>query len=170
MKLGIAALMVFLAGPAVAQHHQHGQSPYGGLHQRTVKALSDQQISDLRAGRGMGLALPAELNGYPGPLHVIELANRLQLTPEQRVHVQQLYEEMKAEAISVGEKLIAREAALDRLFAERVVSPASLAALTAQIGEIQGHLRGVHLKYHLTMAELLTADQRQRYGALRGYR
>jgi DNA invertase Pin-like site-specific DNA recombinase len=28
----------------------------------------------------MGLALAAELNGYPGPLHVLEMADRLQLT------------------------------------------------------------------------------------------
>jgi Spy/CpxP family protein refolding chaperone len=170
MKPWIAALMIVLAGPAVAQHHQHGQPPYAGLEHRTVKALSDQQISDLRAGRGMGLALPAELNGYPGPLHVIELADRLQLTSAQRAQVQRLYEAMKAEAISVGEKLITHEAALDRLFAERIVSPRSLAQLTAQIGETQGQLRAVHLKYHLTTAELLTADQRQRYAQLRGYR
>ncbi len=98
MKPWIVALIVALAGPAVAQHHQHGQQPYASLQQRTVKALSDQQMSDLRAGRGMGLALAAELNGYPGPLHVIELADRLQLTSDQRVQVQRLYEAMKAEA------------------------------------------------------------------------
>jgi hypothetical protein len=39
----------------------------GGMQSRPIKALSDQQVSDLRAGRGMGLALAAELNGYPGP-------------------------------------------------------------------------------------------------------
>ena len=49
-----------------------------------MKSLSDQQLSDLRAGRGMGMALPAELNGYPGPVHVLELADALGLTPEQR--------------------------------------------------------------------------------------
>ena len=48
-----------------------GQSPYAGMQARPVKALSDQQIADLKAGRGMGLALPAELNGYPGPSHVL---------------------------------------------------------------------------------------------------
>ena len=67
MKIAIAALlMMALAGPSVAQH-QHHQAPYAGLQQRAVKALNDQQISDLRAGRGMGLALAGELNGYPGP-------------------------------------------------------------------------------------------------------
>jgi hypothetical protein len=37
------------------------------LEQRDIKTLSNQQIADLRAGRGMGLALAAELNGYAGP-------------------------------------------------------------------------------------------------------
>ena len=170
MKIAIAALAVLLAGPAVAQQHQHGQSPYAGLHQREVKALSEQQISDLRAGRGMGLALAAELNGYPGPMHAIELAERLQLSAAQRQQLQAQYEAMKAEAISVGEKLIAREAALDRHFAEHNISFDRLASLTAQIGETQGELRAVHLKYHLTTAEVLTADQRRQYAELRGYR
>lgn len=57
---------------------------------RLVKALSDQQIADLRAGRGIGMALPAELNGYPGPLHVLELADALGLTPEQRGRMRSL--------------------------------------------------------------------------------
>ena len=50
------------------------------------------------------------------------------------------------------------------------MTPEALAALTAQIGDAQGKLRAVHLKYHLTTADLLTADQRRRYAELRGYR
>ena len=76
------------------------------MHQREVKALSDQQISDLRAGRGMGLALAAELNGYPGRCTPSNLAEQLQLSAAQRQQLQAQYEAMKAEAISVGEKLI----------------------------------------------------------------
>ena len=170
MKVGIAALvMMAWAGPACAQHQNH-QAPYAGFQQREVKALSEQQISDLRAGRGMGLALPGEMNGYPGPLHVLELADQLQLSAAQRQRVQQLFEAMKAEAIPVGETLIQQESALDRQFAEQKISPDVLTQLTAQIGETQGRLRAVHLKYHLTTAELLTAHQRHRYAELRGYR
>jgi hypothetical protein len=169
MKFWMAALLILLAGPGVAQQHQHGHSPYAGLQQRDVKALSDQQLGDLQAGRGMGLALAAELNGYPGPLHVMELADRLQLSSDQAQRVRGLYEAMKSEAIAVGEKLIAAELELDRQFAERKITPAVLASLAAQIGERQGELRAVHLKYHLTTAELLTPDQKRRYGELRGY-
>lgn len=168
MKLGIAAaLIVALGGVAVAQH-QH--TPYAGLHQRAVKALSDQQIADLRAGRGMGYALAAELNGYPGPLHVLELADKLELNADTRARMRGLFDAMKAEAVPLGETLIAREAALDRAFAERSISPATLSALTAQIGETQAELRAVHLKYHLTTADLLSPQQRHRYAELRGYR
>ena len=69
---------------------------------RPIKALSDQQVADLKAGRGMGLALAAELNGYPGPAHVLELSDKLGLTVEQRARVQQLFESMKQEALPLA--------------------------------------------------------------------
>jgi hypothetical protein len=171
MRVLAAAVIVLLAGSAAAQEHQHrhGQ-PYGGMQARSVKALSDQQIADLRAGRGMGLALAAELNGYPGPLHVLELADRLGLSPDQRRQVQGLYDAMKAEAIATGERLIDAETALDRAFKDRTITAERLAHLSAVIGSQQGLLRALHLKYHLTTAELLTADQSRRYAELRGYR
>jgi Spy/CpxP family protein refolding chaperone len=169
MRLVAAALLILVASTAVAQHH-HGQAPYAGMHQRAIKALSEQQISDLRAGRGMGLALAAELNGYPGPLHVLELADRLQLSGDQAQRVQSLYTAMKGEAVAAGEKLIAAEQELDRQFAEKEITPSRLVSLTSQIGERQGDLRAIHLKYHLTTADVLTPDQRQRYRELRGYR
>jgi Spy/CpxP family protein refolding chaperone len=143
--------------------------PYAGLDQREVKALSEQQIGDLRAGRGMGLALPAELNGYPGPSHVLENADALALSPEQRARTRALFEAMKAEAIPVGERLIEQETTLDRLFANREINLAALSAVTAEIGVTQGRLRQAHLKYHLAMIDVLTADQIARYRELRGY-
>jgi len=164
-----AAAIVALGGFAFAQHQHGGGAPYASLHVRTIKALSDQQVSDLRAGRGMGFALAAELNGYPGPLHVIELADQLQLSAELQRRMHELSDAMKAEAVPAGETLIEREAALDRAFADRTISPETLAALTAEIGEAQGWLRAIHLKYHLTTAALLTPDQRARYAVLRGY-
>jgi hypothetical protein len=172
MRVFAAAVMVLFAGVAMAQHHQHedGPSPYAGMQTRPVKALSDQQVADIRAGRGMGMALAAELNGYPGPLHVLELADRLGLSNEQRQRVQGHYDAMKAEAIGVGEKLIDRETALDQAFKDRSINAERLTELSAAIGKTQGELRTVHLKYHLTTAELLSPDQSRRYAELRGYR
>ena len=156
-------VLTFSVAPASAQ------SPYSVLQQRPIKALSEQRIADLRAGRGMGLALAAELNGYPGPLHVLELAEKLSLTAEQRGRVEALFDAMKAEAVPLGERLIAQEAELDRQFAEKTVTPASLQAATAAIGETEAALRNAHLRYHLSTLEILLPEQVRRYAALRGY-
>ena len=161
--LTIAAI-VCAASVAMAQHQ-----PYAGMQQRPVKALSEQQITELRAGRGMGLALAAELNGYPGPMHVLEHADALGLTPEQRRRTQALYEGMKAEAVAFGERLIAQESALDRAFAARTITPQALAEATAAIGATQGALRAAHLRHHLAQVEVLTPEQLRRYAELRGY-
>ena len=169
MRLVVAAVLLSFAGPALAQHH-HEHSAYAGLDARDIKALSEQRLADLQAGRGMGLALSAELNGYPGPLHVLELAEGLQLSPDQKHRIHNLYEAMKSEAIAAGAKLIAAERALDRLFAAGSITPGSLASLTQEIGARQGELRAVHLPYHLTTAAVLTPEQRRRYAELRGYR
>jgi Spy/CpxP family protein refolding chaperone len=166
MRFTLAALILLAsAGMASAQTHQ----PYAGMQQRSVKALSEQQVADLRAGRGMGLALPAELNGYPGPMHVLEHADALDLTPQQRERTRALIEAMRAEAIPVGERLIEQETKLDRLFASREITPATLSAATADIGATQGALREAHLKYHLAMMGVLTPEQVAEYRRLRGY-
>lgn len=156
---------ILLTMPCFAQSH----SPYAGLEKRAIKALSDQQISELRAGLGMSLALAAELNGYPGPRHTIELASELGLTPDQRSRVETLFVSMKAESIAIGEKLIAQEAGLDAQFATKAITPASLAGSVEAIGRTQASLRALHLNYHLLTLQVLTPAQAQRYAELRGY-
>jgi hypothetical protein len=145
------------------------QTPYAGMQTRPIKALSEQQVADLGAGRGMGLALAAELNGYPGPSHVLELADKLELSADQRASIKTLFESMKAEAVPLGSKLIEQESDLDKQFASHTVTPESLKASTAAAAATQGELRNTHLKYHLSTVALLSADQMQRYAALRGY-
>ena len=177
----LVALLVASASftPASAQHHGHhgsqgpqhaaGASPYADFEKRPIKALSEQQIADLRAGRGMGLALAAELNGYPGPLHVIELADSLRLTPEQRARMEALHTSMRSETAVLGERLIQKEAHLDRLFASRTVTRASLSAATSTIGATQAALREAHLRFHLATVEVLTPEQVTGYNEARGY-
>jgi Spy/CpxP family protein refolding chaperone len=180
--LALLAGLSGAAGPAAAQHahHRHGSaatagageqqtSPYAGMQERRITSLSDEQIADLKAGHGMGLSLPAELNGYPGPRHVLDLAEQLELTPDQRAGAAALFEAMRNEAVPAGERLIAREAALDRLFADRSARPDTVAAAVSAIAEAQATVRLTHLKYHIAMAEMLSAAQRARYAALRGY-
>jgi len=143
--------------------------PYAGLQTRPIKALSDEQIADLKTGRGMGLALPAELNGYPGPTHVIELAEALHLSEAQRAKMKQLFEAMKAETVPLGQKLIAQETDLDKQFRDRTVTETSLAGATRAIGATQAALRTAHLKYHLATLDVLTPTQVKQYAELRGY-
>jgi hypothetical protein len=68
----------------------------------------------------MGLALAAELNGHPGPMHVLELGDSLDLSDQQRAKMQELFTSMRAEAIPLGERLIAQQADLDKEFAKTI--------------------------------------------------
>jgi hypothetical protein len=166
-RLAVLAVVVFLLAPLLAA--AQAQQPYAGWETRPIKALSDEQVADLRAGRGMGLALAAELNGYPGPSHVLELAQRLKLSDAQRAKVQSLFDAMKAETIPLGQKLIAQEADLDRQFANKTITDAALAASVQAIAGTQAALRTAHLRYHLTTLEMLTPAQIEQYAELRGY-
>jgi hypothetical protein len=164
MRRWISAALLLTSAAAA-----NAQTPYAGMQTRPIKALSEQQMADLGAGRGMGLALTAELNGYPGPSHVLELADKLSLSADQRAGVQRLFDAMKAEAVPLGARLIEQEADLDRQFAGHTVTPESLKASTAAVAATQGVLRETHLKYHLSTVALLSPGQMQRYAELRGY-
>lgn len=178
LSLAVLALSAAtVVPPAVAQHSgghgQHmghgAQTPYAGMQEREIKALSKQQMTDLRQGKGMSLALPAELNGYPGPAHVLELAGPLALTPAQRTKIQELFNEMQQKAKSLGEDVIAAERELDALFKEKRATPELLTAATTKAANAQGQLRRAHLQYHLAMIDLLSPEQVAKYGKLRGY-
>lgn len=163
IRATIVTILILTASTASAQ------TPYAGMQTRSIKSLSEQQVPDLGAGRGMGLALAAELNGYPGPSHVLELAGKLELSAEQRAKIEGLFSAMKAEAVPLGAKLIEQEANLNKQFASRTITPESLKALTAEVAVTQGQLRETHLKYHLSTAAVLDHSQMQRYAELRGY-
>lgn len=162
-------LLLALAASLLAVPLLAADMPYAGQQARTVKALSDEDIAALRNGEGMGMAKAAELNGYPGPKHVLDFAQQLQLTDLQRHDVQAIFDRMSTAAKPLGGELIAQEQALDRLFAKGDITPDRLAAATAAIGELRGRLRAVHLSAHLETRALLNPDQVARYQQLRGY-
>jgi hypothetical protein len=163
------SLLAALASICLTASAGGAQQPYAGLEARPIKALSEQQIADLKAGRGMGLALAAELNGYPGPIHLLELSDKVGLSDQQRAQIASLFEAMKAEAVPLGEKLLALETDLDAQFRNRTITAESLKGVTATIGEVQAALRNTHLKYHLSTVALLAPAQIKHYEALRGY-
>src|SRR3954468_6372728 len=157
MNRSLIAAALMLAATAA-----NAQTPYAGMQTRSIKALSEQQVADLGAGRGMGLALAAELNGYPGPSHVLELANKIGLSDVQLNSVRGMFESMKNETIPIGERLIEQEAALDSLFAEHAITAEKVSAATAEIGATQAQLRAAHLNYHLMTVAMLEPSQIQK--------
>jgi Spy/CpxP family protein refolding chaperone len=166
--LAVLALTAAATGPARAQH-DHPASPYAAHADREIKALSPEEIEGLLSGAGMGLAMAAELNGYPGPRHVLELAGELELSEEQQAAVQASFDAMSAEARALGERIVALERALDAAFAERTVTEESLAATLDEIAAARSRLRFAHLKAHLETTRLLTDHQLMLYRHARGY-
>jgi Spy/CpxP family protein refolding chaperone len=154
---------------AFAGAAQAASSPYAGEEHRSIKALSPEDIDALLAGDGMGYAKAAELNGYPGPAHVLDMADELQLTPEQTAATKAIEASMRTEAKSLGATLVAAERKLDALFAAKRIDERLLTSSLEEIGRLQARLRQSHLRAHLAQAKLLSAVQTERYFALRGY-
>jgi Spy/CpxP family protein refolding chaperone len=166
-------------GSAMAQHNGHHAtaqpstslqaSPYAGQQERAIKSLSAQDTQDWLDGKGMSLAKAAELNGYPGPMHTLELAAPLQLSDAQRDASKQLMMTHKDEVRRLGADLVQAERALDQAFVKRSIDQASLKAMTQRIGELQAAIRESHLRTHLLQTAILTSKQVAQYNTLRGY-
>jgi hypothetical protein len=144
-------------------------SPYAGQDLRDIKALAPHEVADYVAGKGMGFAKAAELNGYPGPAHVLELAAELQLSDEQQARTRGVFERMQARAVALGRQLVDEERRLDELFARRAITVEALRASLQRIGALQAEIRATHLQAHLEQTALLSPHQVSRYAALRGY-
>lgn len=144
-------------------------SPYASSKDRAIKALSDDDIRDLRQGKGTGLALAAELNSYPGPKHVLELTDRLKLTTEQVAQVRAVHDRMQKAAAGLGSEIIDLEQRLDRAFASRSIDSDLLEELTSAIALRHGKLRFVHLDAHIATRSAMTPQQINAYEEARGY-
>lgn len=165
----VAAIALGLAVTAAPQEGHAHHSAYADQEASGIAGLTAREMAQLLAGEGMGLARPAELNGYPGPLHVLEAADELALSPEQRRRTQEIFDAMHEAAVRLGGEIVERERTLSRRFEHGHIDDAALARLTAEIGALQGELRQVHLRAHLRMKELLSDEQVAAYDALRGY-
>ncbi|THK37305.1 periplasmic heavy metal sensor [Ensifer sp. MPMI2T] len=169
-SLILAFLVVVLPVPAAAEGEHAHISPYAGKHQREIKSLSAEDIAELRAGGGWGLAKPAELNGVPGPSHVLKMKRELALTADQEKSVQRIFEAMRNAAVAEGKNLLAGEAALDTAFRDGSIDQDHLRTLLRRIEASRANLRYVHLAAHLQMVRVLNENQIKRYNELRGYR
>lgn len=171
MKANALLLSLSLCLPlsTLAQHSHGGQTPYAGMQNRAIKSLSDNDLHELRRGGGWGLALAAELNGMPGPAHLLELKDKIPLAPDQVAKSQALLDEMRKAAIPTGERLIAAEKALEAAFAAGKVDETSLRRLLADAESARTELRFIHLSQHDKTVQFLKPEQIKRYNILRGY-
>ncbi len=179
LRISLAAtLMLAAAGPVSAQEqpghgamqdHSGAASPYAGNLERPVKALSAERTDGLLTGKGIGYALAAELNSYPGPRHALDMVDELGLSEDQRGKIQALFDGMQARAIALGKEIVVAERDLDAKFKTREIDRDSLQALTGGIAGLEGELRFVHLATHLEMRAILSHHQVVLYDRMRGY-
>jgi len=157
--VGLAGLT---AGTTVtrAQHAHGGAGAQGHQVAQTCASEFEKVVGE---GRGFGLAFAADQNGYPGPMHVLELKDRLKLTADQEAKARELMHTMFTESRPKGARLLEAEARLRRLFAERVADEAAVRAAVAEVERARTEVRLVHLLTHLTTRDLLTEDQRRIY-------
>ncbi|HEY1268692.1 MAG TPA: Spy/CpxP family protein refolding chaperone [Candidatus Binatia bacterium] len=166
MKYFFCVMFCLVTVSAMAQQKP---SPYAGQETRDIKALSDEDIRAYQNGLGMALAKAGELNHYPGPLHVLELAGPLKLSDAQKRRTEEIRQVMLNETIPVGTRIIEKERELDQLFASGSIDNAKLDSTLADIGRLQGELRAAHLRAHLEQKKILTPEQVANYDELRGY-
>ncbi len=160
---GIVSFLILLAPVWVSA------SDYAGQESRTIKSLSKQDIEDIEKGRGWGLAKPAELNGLPGPVHLLELRDALSLSDSQIEEIESLYHAMNLEAREVGARYIEQERAIEHLLTQPQVSENTLTKAVQFAAETYAELRLTHLKAHLATPAVLTDEQIAHYQVLRGY-
>lgn len=162
--ISATALIAILVG-ANAQ-----KSDYLGQESRQIKALSADDIAGYLEGRGMGLAKAAELNGYPGPMHVLQMKDALVISKSQEVKLIAIFDKMKRETQALGKEIVATEAQLEKEFRSNKANPTSIEDLTSMIGAIHAKIRASHLNAHIATKPLLTPTQLKRYDHFRGYK
>ncbi|MFK7866057.1 MAG: Spy/CpxP family protein refolding chaperone [Alphaproteobacteria bacterium] len=145
------------------------RSHYIDQQDRPIKSLSAEDIEELKRGGGWGLAKAAELNGVPGPAHVLEMQQEIALTQDQIAQIQHIYEQMRLKAIDKGEEMIALERALEDHFKQKTITDSILQALLGEIAATRSELRYIHLSTHLLMPDILSTAQIAHYNQIRGY-
>jgi Spy/CpxP family protein refolding chaperone len=148
---------------AAAQHGGHASQAPGAEPHRRMQATLDEIDRVVAQGLGAGMAFAADQNGYPGPLHVLELKDRLRLTPEQEARVTALQTAMFTESRPKSARLLEAEARLRGLFAEGAADEGRVRTAVAEVERARSEVRLVHLLTHLRTRAVLTDDQRRFY-------
>ena len=168
ISLVLYALLLSFSTQAGDVDSSH-MSIYSGQENRTIKSLSADDIAELKRGDGWGQAKAAELNGVPGPKHLLQMKNEIGLDETQYSSINEVYHQMKSQAVLQGERLIALEQHLGSGFRNRTITDVMLRKTLNGIAETKSELRYVHLAAHLRMLEVLSEEQIRTYNELRGY-
>jgi len=169
MKSKLTVTLLFVLSVSVPAFGGNYESKYIGEEHRKIKSLSPDDIKELKNGGGWGLAKAAELNGVPGPAHILEMESKINLTSDQRKKIQAIYNQMKTEAGALGKQLIHLEENLNAHFSNRTINQALLEKTVQDITSVRAKLRIVHLSTHLQTPNILTSEQISLYNKLRGY-
>lgn len=168
-RLLTAILIVTLAWPAQAASQHTHMSQYAGQETRDIKSLSAEDLAELKRGGGWGLAKAAELNGYPGPAHVLEMKEEIGLSDDQIKAISAIFDIMQKDAIVRGERFVALERRLEEGFQARSIDEDRLRRDLQAIAEARSALRETHLAAHLKTVRILSEEQIAAYNTLRGY-
>jgi Spy/CpxP family protein refolding chaperone len=152
-----------LAGVAFAQGSAHHGAPGGTPHHALAQTCEGAFEENVRDGRGFGMAFVADQQGYPGPLHVLELKDRLRLSRDQEAKAEGLLAAMYAESRPKSSRLLEAEAKLRRLFAANRPDEAAVRTAVGEVETARADVRLVHLLFHLKMRDALTDEQRRIY-------
>jgi hypothetical protein len=167
MKLSVVIAVYAMTTPALVAAHT--PSSYAGEESRSIKALSSDDVHAYLSGEGYGMAKAAELNHYPGPKHVLAMAEHLHLKDAQRTRINDIAKVMTANARALGRRLISEDASRNNLYVDKTITDASLEASTGRIATLQGQLRAAHLGAHLATRAVLSDAQVRMYDKMRGY-
>ena len=118
----------------------------------------DEERAAIERGEGLGMAGPADRNGYPGPKHALELRKELKLSPEQVAALEKVQAGMTEKAIARGKEMFSAEVRLEEMFHEGRPE-AELREQSFRIDSLHAELRWVHLSAHLAARALLTPEQ-----------
>jgi hypothetical protein len=160
---------ILITTNSYAGENKNQTSYYAGEQKREIKSLSTNDISELKRGGGWGFAKPAELNGVPGPAHLLEMKGKISLSDSQITSIEEIHKKMLSEAIPLGKKYIYAERILDQIFVRKTYNNENLLFQIKKIENIRGRLRYVHLSKHLETVKILSDHQISLYNKLRGY-
>jgi Spy/CpxP family protein refolding chaperone len=184
LALGGGPVIRAIASAQIPLEHQHGPSagpepgpsgppasPYAApwLEHAEIRALPPDEVAQIANGEGAGFAKAAEMNGLPGPRHVLDLGDELSLTADQRVRTAAIFADMRAAALPAGQAYLDAQRALESDFGAQAITPAALPARVAQVNLLRATLETVHLGAHLATLAVLSPEQTASYQQVRGY-